>query len=27
VPAGNFWSITIYDGEGYPQGKIYNINS
>ena len=27
VPANAFWSITIYDGEGYPQGDIYNINS
>ena len=27
VPAGAFWSVTIYDGEGYPQGDVYNINS
>jgi hypothetical protein len=27
VPAGAFWSITIYDAEGYPQGDVYNINS
>ena len=27
VPAGAFWSITVYDAEGYPQGDVYNINS
>ena len=27
VPAGAFWSVTVYDKEGYPQGEIYNINS
>lgn len=27
VPAGAFWSVTIYDAEGYPQGESYNINS
>ena len=27
VPAGAFWSVTIYDAEGYPQGDSYNINS
>ncbi len=27
VPAGAFWSITIYDDEGYPQGDVYNLNS
>lgn len=27
VPAGAFWSITIYDVEGYPQGDVYNLNS
>ena len=27
VPAGAFWSVTVYDAEGYPQGNFYNINS
>ena len=27
VPAGAFWSVTVYDAEGYPQGNSYNINS
>jgi hypothetical protein len=27
VPAGAFWSVTVYDAEGYPQGDAYNINS
>ena len=27
VPAAAFWSITIYDAEGYPKGDVYNINS
>jgi hypothetical protein len=27
VPAGAFWSVTVYDAEGYPQGESYNINS
>lgn len=27
VPAGAFWSVTVYDAEGYSQGDIYNINS
>ena len=27
VPAGAFWSVTVYDKEGYPQGEVYNINS
>lgn len=27
VPAAAFWSITVYDAEGYPQGDVFNINS
>lgn len=27
VPTEAFWSITVYDAEGYPQGDVYNINS
>jgi hypothetical protein len=27
VPAKAFWSITVYDAEGFPQGDVYNINS
>ena len=27
VPAGAFWSVTVYDAEGFPQGDVYNINS
>jgi hypothetical protein len=27
VPTKAFWSITVYDTEGYPQGDVYNINS
>lgn len=27
VPAKAFWSVTIYDNEGFPQGNAYNINS
>lgn len=27
VPAKAFWSITVYDAAGYPQGEVYNINS
>lgn len=27
VPTNSFWSVTIYDAGGYPQGDVYNINS
>ena len=27
VPTRAFWSVTVYDAKGYPQGDIYNINS
>ena len=27
VPARAFWSVTVYDAEGYPQGDVYNVNS
>jgi hypothetical protein len=27
VPTRAFWSVTVYDAEGYPQGEVYNINS
>jgi len=27
VPAGAFWSVTVYDAEGFSQGEVYNINS
>lgn len=27
VPAEAFWSVTVYDAEGFPQGEVYNVNS
>jgi hypothetical protein len=27
VPAGEFWSVTVYDADGFAQGDVYNINS
>ena len=27
VPTNAFWSVTVYDAGGYPQGDVYNINS
>lgn len=27
MPTEAFWSVTVYDAEGYPQGDFYNVNS
>ena len=27
VAANAFWSVTVYDRQGYPQGDSYNVNS